>query len=177
MTMTFDTATVPDDFVPDTVPDHFDVEYPCEVCGAEAGPYAGRGRKPKRCDLHKKAPSKSSTVKVNGSSAVLAAQAAKSLSGLNSMLAVIAAGIGLFGTGSAIMEANSTFEEQAYNALLTDTELCKTILKTSGKSAGLGLIVAYGGFGVAVAPVAVMEIRERKAAALAKKEAEYEAGA
>lgn len=173
----FSSATVPDYFQPDSVPPLADVEYPCEVCGAEAGPYGGRGRKPTKCTMHKKGSSKSSAVKVTGSAATLAAQAAKSLSNMNSMMAVLAAGIGLFGTGGAILEANTSFEEQAFNALLTDSELCKTILKTSGKSAGLGLIVAYGGMAVAVAPVAVMEIKDKKAARAARLEAEDEAGA
>ena len=157
------------EFPQDTVPPLADVEYPCEVCGKESGPYGGRGRKPTRCEEHKKARAKN-TVKVTGNAATLAAQAAKSLSNMNMMLGIMVSAIGLFETGGAIVAANEQFEAQAFAALSTDTELCKTILKSGAVGAKLSLVMAYGGMAMSVGPTAVMELKARKAAKLAAQE-------
>jgi hypothetical protein len=165
----------------DSQPAFADVEYPCSVCGAEAGPYGGRGRKPTKCPEHKGATPRNprtNGVKITGSAAVLAAQAAKSLANMNMMIGVMLSAVGLFGTGSAIVEANDQFEAQAFAALSTDTELCKTILKTGGASAKLSLAMAYGGMAMTVGPIAVMEVKAKKAEReVAREEAEREARA
>jgi hypothetical protein len=142
----FQLAAPPDDEFPtDSVPDLSDVEYPCQVCGKESGPYGGRGRKPKFC-----AP------------ATLAAQATAVLVQVNGMIALGCMGMSMFKTSHAIAEANPTFEEQAYQALLTDTELCRMILKSGAMSAKMSLGLAYVGMGMAVAPAAIMEIQEKR---------------
>lgn len=157
----------------DTVPPLTDVEYPCEVCGKEAGPYAGRGRKPRFCDEHKKGTKNggaSTSRRVTGNAANLAAQATEVLLQLNGILALGAMAIGLNATAATIAHGNDVFAERAHAALLTDTELCKTILKGGIKSAKMGLGIAYGGLILGVAPVAANEIRERRAEAMARRE-------
>src|ERR1700754_2371653 len=100
----------------DTVPaDLTDVEYPCEVCGKEAGPYAGRGRKPTRCPEHKKGKSNGSSAtsrRVTGNAASLAAQATEVLLQLNSILALGAMAIGLNDTAATIAHGNDVFAER-----------------------------------------------------------------
>lgn len=157
----------------DEVPDLADVQYPCRVCGREAGPYGGRGPKPKLCAEHKTTTGKGNkTPRVTGNAQNLAAQATGVLVQVNSMLAMLIAGLQLFGTASAISAANEGFESAAYQALLTDPELCKTILKGGAKSAKMSLAIAYGGMAMSVVPTAAMELKERKAAKDAAKEEE-----
>lgn len=148
----------------DTVPDLADVEYPCEVCGKEAGPYGGRGRKPKRCPDHKKQQSRGQSPKISGTTANQAAMATAVLVQVNGILAVAAMGMGLNKTAHAIAEANPTFEQAAHNALLTDPELCRLILKSGVMSGRVGLGLAYAGMGMTVVPTAVMELRDKREA-------------
>jgi hypothetical protein len=156
----------------DTVPET-EVEYKCKVCGREAGPYGGRGPKPKLCPEHKKVGSKSTGApRVSGTIANQAAQATAVLSQLNGMIAIGAMAMGLFETGSSIGAANDLFEKQAYEALLTDPELCKLILKGGVKSGKLALGIAYAGMGMTVVPTAVNEMKEKKAERDARREAE-----
>lgn len=177
MTMVFESVTMPDDLPQDSVPDLSDVEYPCVVCGQESGPYGGRGRKPKFCPEHKKSGKVASGVKVTGSAASLAAQATAVLVQLNGMMALGAMGLQMHQTAHAIAAANPTFEQQAHNALLTDTELCRLILKSGAKSAKLSLAFAYVGFGMAILPTAVVEAKERQAVRKARKEENDDTGA
>lgn len=166
--MNFVTATIPDDIPTDSVPELSDVEYPCRVCGKESGPYGGRGRKPVTCEEHRKS-KPTGNLKVSGAPDALAKQATAVLVQINGMVALASMGMSLFKTAHAISEANPTFEQQAYQALLTDQELCKLILKSGAKSAKLSLAIAYGGLGMAVLPTAVIELKEKKEARAARK--------
>lgn len=168
------TTTYPDavQFEPvelDTVPDMEDVEYPCEVCGREAGPYGGRGRHPKRCPLHKKTQSATKRPTVTGKDANLAAQATGVLVQLNGMIALGLMALGMNNTASAIASANDTFEQSANQALLTDPDLCRLILKGGVKSAKISLGLAYGGMLFSVAPTAVAEVKVMKEARAERK--------
>lgn len=155
----FDTTT--DDSVPQTD----DVEYPCDVCGKEAGPYAGKGRKPTKCSEHKKGRSQAKTGgKVTGNAASLAAQAATVLEQLNGIMAVGLMAVGFNSTASAIAAANDGFKEQAYQALTTDADLCRLILKSGVKSGKVSLALAYASMSMQVVPVAVMEYRVKQEA-------------
>ncbi len=146
--------------IPKDEPVPAEYEYSCDVCGKELF-YAGKGRKPKKCDEHKTV----QTRKGSGTNATLARQASDALGQYNSLLCV-----GMMipspnpfclpRTASAIAVANDGFTEQAYNALLTDPALCKMILKAGGVSGKLLLLVAYGMLAVAVVPVGVEEYRE-----------------
>jgi hypothetical protein len=155
----------------DSVPELEEIEYPCKVCGREAGPYGGRGPKPRLCPEHKKV-TKGSTPKVTGTVASQAAQATAVLVQLNGIIAIGAMALGLNATASSIAGANDVFEQQAYQALLTDPDLCKLILKGGVKSGKVALGIAYAGMGVSVVPTALMELKEKKAERLAAKEAE-----
>jgi hypothetical protein len=175
MTITLEDVTVTtDDNTPDgssdAIPPVFDVEYPCEVCGREAGPYAGRGRKPKRCPEHKRGSSSSSAPKTKGNNAVLAGQAADNLAQLNNILAFGSMAVGMNATASAIASANDGFRSAAYEALVTDPALCRSILR-AGKSGGkVALAMAYMMFGVNVIPVAKMELDEKRAQRVTEEE-------
>lgn len=163
----------------DTAPETFDrlVEWPCQSCGKEAGPYVGRGPKPKLCtDCKPAAKAKAAAPgRVTGKDASVAAQATQVLIQLNGMAAIGMMAMGLHRTASAFAAANDNFEAQAYAALTTDPDLCRLILKGGVKSAKISLGMAYIGLGMSAVPVAVEEIREKKAAreaARAEQEAE-----
>ena len=151
----------------DTVPGDIEqIEYPCQVCGKEAGPYSGRGRKPKYCADHKasnKGTSKSGP-KTTGKNAQLAGQAADTLVQYNGLVALVAALAQYPYMSDAITNANDVFREQAYAALLTDPNLCQQIMRGGGISGRAMLILAYGTLFAAVSPVAVMEYKAHKAA-------------
>lgn len=160
---TFDFQEV-EDGPPDVVPPMSDVEYPCARCGREVG-YGGRGRKPTAKSLCADCkPRKASQVKLTGNASNLATQAAKTLVQINTMIGMLGAATGFFRTASEIFAYQETFEAQAFTALSTDLELCRAILRTGAKSAKVSLILAYGGMGVAVAPTAMNEFREKKTA-------------
>lgn len=166
MNIDFMEAVIP----PDTVPELSDIEYPCRECGKEAGPYSGRGRKPVYCQ-DCKPKRKNSTVKVTGNVGNLASQAALTLGQLNGIIAMGLMAVGMMETASAIAANNDAFEERAREALVTDPDLCRLILKGGVKSARVSLGIAYAGLGLSVAPVAVAEFREKKAERDAKREA------
>lgn len=177
MTMTdfaFSDATPVDDMPDDSIPPLADVEYPCDVCGNESGPYGGRGPKPKRCTDHKRKTQKGTRPATRvGATSTLATQALGVLEQGNALMALLAAGAKLFGTSRAIMEANEGFKEKAYPALVADPELCKFLLKAGPVTGKFGLTLAYVGMGMEVAPIAMMEIQERRAARLAETDDPY----
>lgn len=154
----------PSDDVPETVMPQRETDpsgLVCEVCGVPLT-YGGRGRKPKFCEAHRKSTSskKPSSGTKNES---LARQAAAALAQLNGLACVGLMVVGFPGTAGAISERNEDFENQAYNALLTDPALCATILRAGATSGKAALIIAYGMLAVSVAPVTIGELRERKA--------------
>jgi len=154
----------------DAIPPVADVEYPCDVCGKEAGPYSGRGRKPRKCPEHKRGTS-SSTPKTRGNNAVLAGQAVDALCQLNAF-----AGVGLMMTGyrataSALADREEAFREQAYAALVTDPALCRMILRAGTTSGKVSLIIAYAMLGAGIAPTAIVEYKSKQ---LLKEQAQEE---
>lgn len=163
MALTIETdVPLPNDEAPSDV-DHV-IQYPCEVCGREAGPYSGRGRKPRFCAEHKKNPVQSTTRNANQKNVVLASQAADVLARLNDMLAVGAMVVQYPETASVIAAANPGFRQQAYEALLLDPELCKAIMRGGAMSGKAALIVAYGMFAATVGSAAVLEYRRKSRA-------------
>jgi hypothetical protein len=146
---------------PDSIPPTLEVEYPCEVCGNEAGPYGGRGRKPKRCAVHKKG-STGQSRKVTGNVASMAAQATAVLEQLNGIITIGLMAVGYTDTARAIAGENDAFAQKAHQALLTDPELCRMILKGGVKSGKIALGIAYGSMLMTVAPTAVVEYKEKK---------------
>lgn len=149
--------------VMDTVPPANDIEYPCEECGREAGPYSGRGRKPKKCADCKPAVTRTKSPGVKGSNATLAGQATEALWQINGVAAFLCMIAGMPMTAGAIGEREASFREMCYNALLTDPAMCRFILKAGTNSSKISLTVCYGMFAAAIMPTALMELKAKKA--------------
>lgn len=152
----------------DSIPgDVTGIEYPRVECGKEAGPYSGRGRKPKYCDdckAKRGTRTTSGPKTTTGKNKALAAQAADTLAQYNGIVALGCMLTPYPNTGQAISTANDTFREQAYNALLTDPKLAAQIANGGSISGPALLVIAYLSMLGAVAPVAVMEYKANKAA-------------
>lgn len=155
-----------EDLLPD-VPAVDSPKNPCVVCGVDI-PYKGKGRKPTKCDDHKRTaePTRPAAAKGTGKNDVLARQAAAALGQVNALIAtglMVAPGpFRLPATASAIAQANDTFTEQAYNALLTDPKLCQMITRAGAAGGKFSLLIAYGMLAATVVPTAVMEYRENQ---------------
>lgn len=148
----------------DSIPPTSEVEYPCTVCGKEAGPYKGTGRKPTKCPDHKRG---TSTVRANRPALPndkLAAQAADALVQLNGLAMIGLMTTGFNSTASAMQLTQDGFRQAAYEALLTDPALCRSILRAGTTSGKVALIIAYGMMLSAVVPTALVEAREKRAA-------------
>jgi len=176
MTVTFaDEVTT----VRDVPPDFSDevIEYPCEVCGQEAGPYGGRGRKPKRCAVHKKSSSSSGTPRaprVSGTNAQLAAQATEALCSIDGMMALGARIIGFTDTAETIEEADETFRLRVSAALLNSPDTARKILRYGSKAGDSALFIAIGLHIATIAPVFMREAKDKKAERDAKRAEEQE---
>lgn len=149
------------EFTPDAIPETTEVEYPCEVCGREAGPYSGRGRKPKFCDDHRKSNKSARSVSAPKNNA-LAAQAADALVQINGLVAFAATVMQYEYTGETLRNAQEEFRARAHAALVTDPKLCQAILRGGPMSARMALVLSYGMLATVVAPVAVQEYREKR---------------
>jgi hypothetical protein len=166
MTATFvDEPTVR---VPDIVPDFDDagsnVEYPCSVCGQEAGPYGGRGRKPTKCDTHKKAPGSSSprVPRLTGKSAELAAQATEALCAIDGIMSLGARIVGFTRTAETIENADEVFRIRVNAALINSPDMCRKILRYGSKGGDASLFIAIGLHIATIAPVFMSEAKEKK---------------
>ena len=62
-------------------------------------------------------------------------------------------------TAGALNDAQDGFRESTYNALLTDPELCRTILRVGSTSGKVALMISYSMLIAAVAPVGVLEYK------------------
>ncbi|HEY6018781.1 MAG TPA: hypothetical protein VIY48_02495 [Candidatus Paceibacterota bacterium] len=153
------TVPIPDADLPPDLPPETGSDLRCQVCGTELV-YGGRGRKPTRCDEHKK--QSGGNKRQSQSNDKLAAQATDSLMALNALATMGIMFAGMNRTASAIAERDDAFREQAYSALLTDPALCRVILRGGAVSARLSLGIAYATLGAAVAPVAIAEFKEKR---------------
>lgn len=139
----------------------------CLVCGKPLE-YAGRGRKPKYCDEHKKSKSGGSGASRSPSKGAAgdARIAAEALTQANNLAAValmvLPEPYRMEATGTAITEASDKFNEQAYQALLQSPELAKAIARAGGISGAAGLVMAYGMLAATITPIAVSEVREKR---------------
>jgi hypothetical protein len=152
--------------VPDAVPDFDDVsiEYPCTECGAESGPYGGRGRKPTRCPVHKKAATSGQRVpRVTGNAANLAAQATEALCSIDGIMSLGARIVGFTRTAETIENADEVFRIRVNAALINSPDMCRRILRYGSKGGDAALFIAIGLHIATIAPVFVSETREKKA--------------
>ena len=153
--MNIETTDIPDDDIPDVI----GVEYPCEQCGREAGPYGGRGRKPRFCSDHKK---QSSQPKASAKNTNLARNAAQTLGGYNALLALGTNMLQLPRTANAINNGNDIFIPMAEQALATDPLLAAKIATNGAMPAWIHLCAAYCLFAVGVTPVLKNELQAKK---------------
>jgi hypothetical protein len=148
---------------PDDAPDISGVpEFSCETCGKELH-YGGRGRKPKFCDEHKRNSSTRSSGSTTSNEKIASAALdilvqANNLCGMGLMLMQMPQ------TASAIAMREDAFRVQALEALKADPALCRMILKAGATSGKAMLFMAYGMLAISIAPVALEEIKAKKAA-------------
>lgn len=153
--------TEDDDPTPDMIPPSSDVEYPCHTCGQEAGPYGGRGPKPKYCELHKRG--KKTAPKARTSNTGMATDATEIIAQARGMLMLGVLLAGFTGTASGMAEREQRFRDSIYNALLTDPKLCQSILRMGSKTGHLAFYTAIGMDLAAIAPMAYMEYKLKMA--------------
>ncbi len=133
------------------------------------------GAAPKYCVVHKDPAQrrKGSTVRTGAprvrsgsASEGKARDAARALVAINSL---VGTGLFMFGyedTSREIADRQEMFEQQAFEALLTDPALCEMILRAGVASGRASLIVAYGMLAAGVIPAAMVEAREKRSARL-----------
>ncbi len=177
-TPTFEKVDIPPDTAPPTEPPvpatgDYNPEYPGST---EEHPYGFKDdgtpytRKPRGGPEPTRLPpswskSKTPSTRTRGpmpASESQARAAAALLAKGNSLIGLSLGFAGLPMTSAQLAEANEGFEEQAYEALLTDPALCRKILSGGAMSGKVALILAYGMLGASVAPTAVMEVRKRR---------------
>lgn len=101
-----------------------------------------------------------------------ARQAAALLTQANDLVTFGVMAIGYGQTAAALSNANEGFADTAFEALRQDEALCNTILRAGTTSAKITLLIAYGMLAVNVAPTALAEVREKRAAKAAETEEE-----
>jgi hypothetical protein len=109
-------------------------------------------------DIFTKEQSKKTTAPKTGNER-LAATATEKLVALNNALAVTLFTLRMPGTALGISAAEEDFRTATYEALLTDPELCRTIISMGKASGKLGLLIAYAALFYGVVPTAVAEFR------------------
>jgi hypothetical protein len=142
----------------------------CTVCGKPLT-YGGRGRKPTKCDEHKKASGKGGTRRAVPNDK-LAASATEALVNINRLTGFGARILRLPNTAAMFAETEDMFRAQAYEALLVDPDLCRQILAAGQMSGRMSLLIAYGMLAMQIAPVAAMEIKQKQAERKAAKESD-----
>lgn len=167
MSLDFIRTTIPGYENPtDEIPDFPGIDL-CKTCHARpVKQYGGRGPRPTKCEECTGKPSSTGTsTRVKGKNAALAAQATTALMQLNNFVALGLLLAQLHQTSAKFREevSKDAFEDQIYNALLLDPELCEWICRGGVKSGKIALTIAYGMIGASVFPTALMELREKKA--------------
>jgi|SRR5665647_267733 len=162
------TPVMEDVEIPQDEPVPTTFEYACQECGKELF-YAGKGRHPKWCNEHK--PGRGATAgtprkKGAGANAALARQAADTLGLTNAVLAVgmrlVPMPFRMPNTADALVVANETFIDLAYDALLADPGLARAIVRGGGVSGKFMLIVAYAMLAGAIVPVGIDEVKANR---------------
>lgn len=158
-------VNIPDDEAPaddyTNVMGDFDPDYPGSTAEAPYGYKANGDPYTRRPKGSAKGPRKAAA---NLPSTDKQARTAAAL--LARMNGFVGMGLAIFGmpmTAASMAEANSTFEEMAYQALLHDPALCKKILSTGATSGKGGLILAYSMLAVNMFPSAREEISAKRA--------------
>jgi hypothetical protein len=150
---------------PDVTPEATDApEYPCDVCGQEAGPYGGRGRKPTKCPAHKKVKGANARApRITGNNAALATQATEAICSLDGMMALGARLVGFSKTAEVIEDNDEVFRIRVNAALLNSPDMARKILRYGSKGGDAALFIAIGLHIATIAPVFMTEAKEKKA--------------
>lgn len=135
----------------------------CEVCGT-ALVYAGRGRKPTRCDEHKRNKSSNSGTRssAKGSTRDVTA-AASALKTLNSVVAVPLMMVAP-SAGKAWSDRLPALEAQTLTILESDPALARRLAAAGSKGGTLALTLAYGMNLIPVLAIARQEMEDRRIA-------------
>lgn len=166
---TIDDAPMPQDSPPPTVSasGDYDPQYPGST------PEAPYGYKPDGTPYKRHHGGRGKSVSKNTPATdKMARTAANLLARGNGLIGIGLMSFGLPLTAAAMAEANDTFEELAYQALLNDPELCKKILGAGAMSGKAGLILAYGSLGMSIAPAAMTEFKAKRRGAATNPEEE-----
>lgn len=157
----FRTVDLPQDEKPaiDGVP--FDPRYPGSTADAPYG-FKPNGEPYKRHHSGNGGSKGGKSVRNMPASDVQARSAAGVLATANKLLGMALLPI-LPATAVAIVDGNEQFEEMAFQALLSDPALCKKILSAGTSSGKAQLFMAYGAFGMSVAPTALAEVKAKRA--------------
>ncbi|HEY6022457.1 MAG TPA: hypothetical protein VIY48_22125 [Candidatus Paceibacterota bacterium] len=103
-----------------------------------------------------------SSVATSARADTTAKTAAAMLSRMNSFVGMALMSFGMPLSGQALNEANSVFEDMAYEALQTDPTLARKILSAGATSGKAQLTMAYVMLGGSIAPVAYMEVKSKR---------------
>lgn len=168
MSLNFVSTETSDD-IPDNI-DGIDIgpssDLTCEVCGTPLT-YAGRGRKPKFCDEHKK----------SGSSSSSGTNTRSRNNYVDAACASLSAGYGALLLPLMMISPNAAAElRDQIPALETrnrlflemDPALAKKIAQSAGKTGGLALVLSHA---MAFGPVARIIVEERRERAVARQQA------
>lgn len=102
------------------------------------------------------------TVATSARADTTARTAARMLARMNSLVALSLTSLGMPTSGQQIKDANTVFEDMAYEALQTDPSLARKILSAGASSGKAQLTMAYIMLAGTVAPIAYGEIREKR---------------
>lgn len=149
-------SDTPQDAVPESVND-YDPEFPGSTPEAPYG-FKADGTPYKRRPNSGTKLGKPASAKTGAS----AANAAALLRSINSMVALSLLAFGMPLTGTTIEQAGNQFESMARDALESDPALAKRILSMGANTGKAQLAMAYITLGVAVTPVALAELREKR---------------
>lgn len=154
----------------------FNPEYPHST---EEHPYGyfpdGRGgydySKPRKRRPHGKRES-TGDISTSARADKTAKTAASMLARINTFVGLSLFAFGMETSRDALLSGNDTFEDMAYEALLTDPVLARKILSAGATSGKAQLAMAYVMLGGSVAPVAYSELKAKRAES---NDAEYSA--
>lgn len=137
----------------------------CEVCGKPI-PYAGRGRKPKRCSEHRKASSGTGTRRTGGTD--LAVRAAEQLDILYGMSSALLRMLNCTDAAETLEMNREKLKAENVAFLSQDQSLARWLTKTSEATGRFGFIATNV---MTIAPVISIAVQERAAARAEKRKA------
>ncbi len=158
--MLFDTTTIPDE-LPSNAPDIDSTDLSCEVCGTPIT-YAGRGRKPTRCDEHKRSKT-SGTGSAPRRNVRNVEAACAALDGLYQAMLMPLFAVSP-DAGAAWVAQIEQLNARNRIILSGDPALARKIVDGASKGGGAALLISHVIAVGPVASIAVRDVRTRRAA-------------